>query len=112
MKISEVKNNYVFTTRIDLNEDGSEYIVLREPNTQEISGLSEDGQKNLEAMNKIFANCVIESSITDDDGNPADGKTIHNALKESGSLFTEILETWITSVPFRSRLAKPVKSGK
>lgn len=112
MKISEAKDYFVFTTKIELNDDGSEYIVLREPNTQEISGLGEDGLKNLEVMSKIFPSCVVESSIVDEDGNEVDGKTIYNALKESSSFFTEIVQTWMTSVPFQSRLAKKEKSGK
>lgn len=104
MKISEVKDNFIFTTRVDLTDDGKEYVVLREPTTQEIQGLGNDGLANLEVMTKCFPNCVIESSFTDDEGNPADGRTIYNALKGSGSLFTEIITNWIQSVPFGSRL--------
>lgn len=109
MKISEAKEHFIFTTRIDLNDDGSEYVVLREPSTAEISGLGDDGEKNLEIMNKIFPNCIVESSFTTDSGEPADGKAIYNVLKDSSSLYTEIIETWMTSVPFKSRLSKKGK---
>ena len=109
MKISEAKEHYVFTTRIDLNDDGSEYIVLREPTTGEVSGLGDDGQKNLEILNKIFPSCIVESSFTDDEGNEADGKAVYSVLKDSASLFTEIVETWMTSVPFKSSLSKKGK---
>ena len=109
MKLSDFEKNYVFTTKIDLNDDGTEFVELREPNQQEFSGFSEDGKKNLEVMEKIFPSCVIGSSFTDDEGNSVDGKTVYNTLKKSGSLLTEILSIWIQSIPFQSRLLKKQK---
>lgn len=112
MKISEAKEKFVFTTRIDLNDDGSEYIVLKEPNSKVVTEIGEDGVKNFEIMTKAFPDCVVESSITNDDGTPADAKAIVNVLKESGTLFTFVIGAWIQSIPFQSRLAKVTKSDK
>ena len=55
-------------------------------------------------MEKILPNCIIETSITKDDGSFATGKEICDVLKASGSVFTEVLSTWIQSIPFNSRL--------
>ena len=102
MKLSELQNKFIFKTRIDLDDE--DYIVLREPNTAEIAEMSEDEKKNMKVMEKIFPNCIVETSITKDDGSFATGKEICDVLKASGSLFTEVLSKWIQSVPFNNRL--------
>ena len=102
MKLSELQNKFIFKTRIDLDDE--DYIVLREPNTAEISEMSEDEKKNMKVMEKILPNCIVETSITKDDGSFATGKEICDILKESGSIFTEVLGIWIQSIPFNSRL--------
>ena len=102
MKLSELQNKFIFKTRIDLDDE--DYIVLREPNTAEISEMSEDEKKNMKVMEKILPNCIVETSITKDDGSFATGKEICEILKESGSIFTEVLGKWIQSIPFNSRL--------
>lgn len=110
IKLSEVGKNFLWTTRIDL--DAENYIELREPNQKEIVNLSDDGTKNLEMLEKILPDCVVDSTITKDDGTKASGKEIAEALKQSGSLFTEILTTWLESIPFQHRLKKGEKSSK
>ena len=102
MKLSELQNKFIFKTRIYLY--GEDYIILREPNTAEIAEMSEDEKKNMKVMEKIFPNCIVETSITKDDGSFATGKEICDVLKASGSLFTEVLGIWIQSVPFNKRL--------
>ena len=102
MKLSELQNKFVFKTRIDLGD--GDYIVLREPNTAEFSALGEDEKKNMKVREKIFPNCIVETSITKDDGSFATSKEVSDVLKESGSTFPEILGIWIQSVPFNSRL--------
>ena len=102
MKLSELQNKFIFKTRIDLDDE--DYIVLREPNTAEIAEMSEDEKKNMKVMEKILPNCIIETSITKDDGSFATGKEICDILQASGSIFTEVLGAWIQSIPFNSRL--------
>ena len=102
MKLSELQNKFIFKTRIDLDDE--DYIVLREPNTAEIAEMSEDEKKNMKVMEKILPNCIVETSITKDDGSFATGKEICDILKASGSIFTEVLGAWIQSIPFNSRL--------
>ena len=102
MKLSELQNKFIFKTRIDLGD--GDYIVLREPNTAEIAEMSEDEKKNMKVMEKILPNCIVETSITKDDGSFATGKEICDVLKASGSVFTEVLGIWIQSIPFNSRL--------
>lgn len=108
MKLSDFEKNYVFTTKIEINDEG-DFIELREPNQQEFSGFGEDGKRNLETMEKIFPSCIIDSSFVDDEGNKVDSKSIYNTLKKSGSMLTEIITTWIQSIPFQSRLLKNKK---
>lgn len=107
MILSELQNKFVFKTTIDLGD--GDFITLREPNTSEIAEMSEDEKKNMKIMERILPNCIIDSSITKEDGTPATGKEICDVLKASGSLFSEVLGTWIQSVPFQSRLPKPEK---
>ena len=104
MILSELQNKFIYKTRIDLGD--GEFITLREPNTAEISEMSEDEKKNMKIMERILPNCIVESSITKDNGEPASGKEICDVLKASGSMFSEVLSTWIQSVPFQSRLPK------
>lgn len=107
MLLSEINKKFVFTTKLELPEGN--YIELREPKQSEITALSDDGNKNLSMLEKIFPNCVIDSSFENDDGTKAKGEDIAKALRESGSLFTEILTTWLESIPFQSRLLKKAK---
>ena len=107
MKLSELQNKFIFKTRIYLY--GEDYIILREPNTAEIAEMSEDEKKNMKVMEKILPNCIVETSITKDDGSFATGKEICDVLKASGSLFTEVLSKWIQSIPFQQRTPKQEK---
>lgn len=107
MLLSQINQNYVFKTKIEIDEEN--FIELREPKQGEIISLSDDGTKNLEMLEKIFPACVIDSSFTKDDGEKASGIEIAKELKNSGSLFTDILTTWLQSIPFQSRLLKEAK---
>lgn len=110
IKLSELGKNFLWTTRIDL--DAENYIELREPTQKEIVNMSDDGTKNLEMLAKIFPDCIVKSTITNDDGKDATGKDIAEVLSKSGSLMTEILTTWLESIPFQHRLMKGENSGK
>lgn len=115
IKLSEFGKNFVFSTRVELpdSEDGSKnFIELREPNQKEIINLSDDGGKNLEMMGKIFPACVIDSSFVKDNGDKASGAEIAEVLRQSGSLFTEIIGTWLNSIPFQHRLMNGTKLDK
>lgn len=110
MTLSQAEQKFVFTTKIYLDEDDTDYVVLREPNTQEFSGfdISEDADamKQLAYMEKLFPMCVVDSSIEKDDGTQASGKEIYDVLKKSSTLFTQILNEWMTNIPFQSRKKK------
>lgn len=110
MTLSNFGKTFLWTTRIDLDEEN--FIELREPNQAEIVNLSDDGTKNLQMLGQILPDCIVKSSFTNEDGTPAKGKDIADALKQSGSLFTEILTTWLESIPFQHRLMKEQKSDK
>ena len=113
MKLSEAKGKFIFTTRIELESLGDgEFIELREPNQKEIVNLSDDATKNLEMMGKIFPACVVASSFVDDEGKASTGEAIYTELQKSASLCTEVLSTWLNSIPFQHRLMNSAKSGK
>ena len=108
MNLSDAKKKFVFTTRIEL--DDNDFIELRELNQSEIKDIGNDDPiQNLEALAKLFPACVVDSSFTRDDGSKATGKEIYEVLKDSGSVMSEILTTWIKSIPFQSRLKKGTK---
>jgi hypothetical protein len=112
MKLSEAASKYVFTTQINLDEDGG-YLILRELNMQESKELeainTDDVTKMISKLEQFFPGCVLESSFVSDDDTPASGKEIYEELKMSGSLMTEVLTTWLQSIPFQSRLGKKEK---
>ena len=108
MKLEEDKTNFVFKTKIELNDEG-DFVELREPTQKEIIGISDDSANNLKVMEGLFASCLVDSSIEKEDGTKASGQEVYNALKESGSLFLEILTKWMESIPFQQRLKKNQK---
>ena len=108
MNLSDAKKKFVFTTRIEL--DNNDFIELRELNQSEIKDIgNDDAVQNRESLAKLFPACVVDSSFTRDDGSKATGKEIYEVLKDSGSVMSEILTTWIKSIPFQSRLKKGTK---
>lgn len=113
MELKDIDKNYIFKTKIDLKnltEDEDDFIVLRELNMQEMHGLDKrDGEealnKNLKYLENLFKDCLVEHSFTKE-GEPASKVEVYNELKKTGSLFMEILGTWLGSLPFSERLRK------
>lgn len=110
MLLSDISSKFVFKTRIELGD--GEYIVLREPNQKEVIGLTDDAEKNMKMFGELLPKCIVESSFTEDNGEKATPEKVAAELGKSGSLWTEILTTWLNSVPFQSRLMNAEKSGK
>ena len=107
MEIGNIKENFVFKTRIDLNDDG-DFIELRELNMQEMRGMQmsdsdEAARKNIEYLESIFKDCLVDHSFTTN-GEKASKQDVYNELKKSGSLFLEVITAWLTSLPFSRRL--------
>ena len=120
IKLSEFGKNFLWTTKIELpdftDENGNvistgDFITLREPTSQEIFNIAEEGKENVAVFAKIFPACVVDTSIMKDESTKATGEEIKKALAPSGSTFSEIIETWIKSIPFQKRLQKPAKSN-
>jgi hypothetical protein len=115
MKLSAAKEKYLFTTKIEL--DDGDYLVLREPTVEETqlfsaSGGDEKGgggKDNIKALEKLFPKCLIDHTFTDDDGEKASGEEVYSLLRGSASLFADITDAWIKSIPFQSRVRKPPK---
>jgi hypothetical protein len=113
MKISEARHRYLFTTRIELpreeGEDDTDYVVLREPTLEETQLFSEDGKKNIDTLKSLFPKCLVEHSFVNDDLTPTKNEEVYNMLRESSSLYIEIINAWFKSIPFQSRLKKQPK---
>jgi hypothetical protein len=111
MKISEARNKYLFTTKIELphEEEEFDYVVLREPTLEEMQLFSDDGKKNMDTLKGLFPKCLVEHSFVNDDSTPAKNQEVYNVLKESSSLYSEIINAWFESIPFQSRLKKQPK---
>lgn len=105
MKLSEAQAKYIFTTRIELEDEG-DYIVLREPTTLEMREFGEDGKKNADLLIKLFPTCIIEHSFENDDGTLSDTKAVANFLLKSGTLYTRIIETWMEALPIKKKKEK------
>jgi hypothetical protein len=110
MKLSEATKKYVFTTKIELDDDGN-YIVLREPTMQQFGQMDDkENKKNLKLLSDFLPSCIIDSSITGEDGvTAATGEQVAKMLKDSSSLEAEVLNIWAGSIPFGSRLKKGKK---
>jgi hypothetical protein len=108
MKLSDAKNKYVLSTKIDLGD--GDFVELREPTLKEVNEINrapEDGR--MDVIIGLSPDCLIDHSFEDDGGNKADCKVVCEALKESGSLFIAILTQWVESSPFQGRLGKKPK---
>src|SRR5574344_1184579 len=106
MEITDFKKKALFTQRIDLSdamEESNTFIELRELTITELASLGEDGKKNLEALDKIMPQLIIDSSFTNN-GDKATGQEVTTILRGTGSLYTEILETFMQKIPFSARL--------
>jgi hypothetical protein len=108
MQLKDMRQNYVFCAEIDLG-DGN-FVRLRELTVGELDGMNKVGEENrVEEMAKLFPACLTAHSFTNEDGSPASNEEVYRALRESASLFVEIVTTWIGSLPFDSRLKKKPK---
>lgn len=114
MEISKARERYLFKTRIELpveNEgDDIDYVVLREPTIEEMQLFTDDGKKNIDMLKTLFPKCLVEHSFINDDSTPAKKEEVYAMLRESSSLYAEIINVWFDSIPFQSRLRKPQKS--
>lgn len=109
MKLSEAKKNFIFTTRVEFED---EFVELREPTQQEVLTLKKNTDDDIGIINKmetIFSACLINHSFIDDNGEKAKPEDVYNVLKESATLFNEILTQWMESLPFHSRTKKSTK---
>jgi hypothetical protein len=118
MNISEARNKYLFTTKIELpheeeaEEEDIDYVVLREPTVDETRLFSKDEndtKKNLDTLKILFPKCLVEHSFVTGDLTPAKNEEVHTMLRESSSLYSELIDTWFKSIPFQSRLRKQPK---
>jgi hypothetical protein len=105
MNIEHAKNKYIFNTKIDLGDN--EFIKLREPSISELDGLNKASEENrVIELEKLLPLCLVDHSFTNSEGGKATNKEVYNFLKDSGTLFTEIIGVWIESLPFKHRLEK------
>lgn len=107
MKLSDFGKKCVFTTKVELDDDN--YIIMREPSKDEVLTLSDDPDKQIETFGKLLPSCIIDSTFENDDGTKANGEQICAILSCSGSLYTDVVKTWLESLPFQSRLKKKEK---
>jgi hypothetical protein len=101
MTLSDVGKNYVFTTKVYLDEGKKDYIEIREPSFTEYQQFTSDGTHNAEVMKKILPACIVSSTIVDEAGNPATGKQITDELYKSGTTTERVLEEWVEACPFQ-----------
>ncbi len=109
MKLSEMQKKYVFSCRIELDEDKN-FIEVSELTFAEKAKLEKVSEKEYtQELKKLMPSHIVHSSFEDDEGNPATGGDIVKIMEQSGSLLDEAIQIWITSIPFEERLKKPEK---
>lgn len=108
MELSEAKQKYIFTTRIEFDDD---FIVLREPSQEEIVNLKKEKEDDVglvDSMEKLFSGCLVDHSFTKA-GKKASNNEVYEVLKPSATLFSDILTEWMDSLPFQSRIKRKEK---
>lgn len=103
MDLKEASEKLIFTVRFDI--DDNDYIVLREPTMLEVKDFSDNGQRNLEVLQNIFPLCIVDHSFTDG-GVKAAAKDVAKVLMNSGTLFSEIIETWMNAITLKKTKSK------
>lgn len=111
----------VFKTHIALNNAG-DFVELREFSIVELKQLQDiakthkgkgDDEKTQDAvfafLDKAFADCVVDHSLTHE-GKKVSNAEAAEAIKQSGSVYTDVLTEWVNSVPFFQKQSKK-KSG-
>jgi hypothetical protein len=112
MKLSEAKNKYVFSTKIDLGD--GDFVKLRELTVGEMEKLKKVNEEDwITELSKLFPSCIVDHSFSKDsdggEGQKASGDEVYNELKNSGTLFLEIIAAWMESLPLSNRLKKEPK---
>jgi hypothetical protein len=108
MNLKDVKEKYIFFTEIDLGD--GDFVKLREPTIDELNGMNNAAEGDrIDELSKLFPACLVDHSFKNDDGGKSGNAEVYNTLKNSGSLFSEIISAWLASVPFSARLPKKQK---
>jgi hypothetical protein len=104
MKLSEAKDRYVFKTTVKLDEFGKDFITLREPTVEEMTGFTGAGDEGrMDAVEKLFPACIVDHTFTGEDGKKASSEEVHAFLKESSTLYTDLVDRWFNALPFRNK---------
>jgi hypothetical protein len=109
MKLSEAKDRYVFKTTVKIDGDGKDFITLRDPTVEEMTGFTatvEEGR--MDAVEKLFPACIVDHTFTGEDGKKASAEEVHAFLKESSTLYTDLVDRWFSALPFRNKPKKGV----
>lgn len=103
------KENFIFKTRIEFDYEGQgEFLEIRELAMSEQNKLLSAGKLNAEGeptefaamiaqADKLLPGCIIDHSGVDEEGNKVTPETFCNYLRNSASIYQEILTTWVKS---------------
>lgn len=110
MKLSQFKENYIFTTMLYLSDDKKDYIKMREPTFAEYQKFSTaDNKSQYDIIKKLFPDCIIEHTVEDEDGNLLQNAELAKEVFNSGSTGVSLLTQWMESIPFHSEKMKQEK---
>jgi hypothetical protein len=105
MKLSQAKDKYIFFTEIDLGD--GDFVKLRELTIGEMDKLKRIKEDDwITELSKLFPSCLIDHSFIKDDDQKASSDEVYNELKQSGTLFMEIITVWMNALPLSGRLKK------
>ncbi len=103
MELTDFNKSYVFTIKIELEDDN--YLILREPTILEMKDFGNDEKKNMETLVKLLPTAIVEHSFTSN-GTPAKNKDVADMLIKSTSKFLPIISTWMDSLPITEKKSK------
>ena len=108
MIIEQANENFIFTKRIEFEDlhGNTEFVELREMNTSEKSQMLRAGKVDkdlnptdllamMEHAEKIFPQCLVDSSFEHSDGRKAKPDEVYSVLKKRPSVMYEILHNWM-----------------
>ena len=106
MKLSEFEERYIFTIKIELDDEGN-FIILREPTTLEIKDINKKNEEDqIDGLIKIFPKCLIDHSFEDDNGEKADFKKVASIVMQSGFTFYDSIRIWNESIALKKTNVK------
>lgn len=101
-KISQAKG--FFSAKIEVGEyfgaaKEAVYVILREPCEDETFQFTDDKERNMAHLKKLWKACLIGHNFVNDDDTEAGTETVIGIIQGRGWLLSHIIEEWNKKIP-------------